>query len=324
MENGHAIALREKQEIVPLSGKDLHDRVQIIQRVIQAVMKKNVHYGQVFGGGDKSLWKPGAEVLRLTFHCDVKQEVEELRDGRDVGFRVKSFLYNPLDGSTVEVFAECWTNEEKFAWREAICAEEFEATDADLKRTKWKKTNGGDIVTINQIRTNPADQRNAVLQRAGKRSFVQVILRGTGASDCFSQELEEDDAIETTAKTVTTGTKTNGTAKPGMNLDGTLKSAKAATEEPRRPGQVVVEYGGKSLELGFWKTPADLALEKDWTKLTGYPCRFAYEEKESKGKVYKNLSFFQFLPKPDAQPEMFGDEAERMANEERAAMQAGA
>lgn len=312
-------AVYEAREVTPLSADALHSHVQIIQRVMAEVMKMGVHYGVIEGtGGKPSLWRPGAEAIRLAFHCDVRQEIELEKDGEDYGYRVKSLLFNPIDGSTVEGWGECWTSEEKFAWRASLCEEEFEATDAAHKRVKFKKDRDGEVFTLQQIRQNPADQRNAVLKRACTRSFREVILRGTAASDIFDQQLEEDDegAGEKKAESP------KQAAKPGVMVAGVFKSGTPANEKGKKPGKVEIESGGSVYVLGFWKTPADLAMEPDWSKFAGRACRFSFEARESGGRVYKNLTYLTFpAPADEKQPEMFGD---RMAEEEREAMRAGA
>jgi hypothetical protein len=54
-----------------------------------------------------------------------------------------------------------------------------------------------------QVRMNQSDIANTVLKMAKKRALVDAVLTITGASDCFSQDL--DDMDDTTREAVTEG-----------------------------------------------------------------------------------------------------------------------
>lgn len=307
--------------IVPLSAQEVYGQVQRIQQIIDMVMIEGVHYGIIPGTGERSLWKPGAEKIILTFHfVPTVVDLEDLGTGEEVRYRVKSALSDPLGNLLGEGVGECSSFEEKFAWREAICEEEWEAADPGLRRTKYKKGGEEGFFTVLQIRTNRADQLNSVLKRAKKRSLIDAVLTVTAASDCFKQELEEEEGAEQERK------KTQPAKQPaqaGKVLDGVFKSATPYSTEPKRPGKATIEHGSQTLDLGFWKTPGELALEKDWTKFAGKPCRFSFESKESKGKIYRNLTYLSFpAPADDNVSHLFPED--RMADEERAAMQQGA
>lgn len=307
---------RELTTVAPLTVQEVKQQVNRIQEIMGAVMKEGVHYGTIPGTGSKSLWKPGAEKIVLTFRLVPREEVEDLSSGNEVRYRVKTLLSGPNDNLLGEGFGECSSYEEKFAWREAICAEEWEATEPTLRRIKFKR-DGNSFLTINQIRTNPADQLNAVLKRAKKRSLVDAVLTVTAASDCFDQEIEEDEEEQPGEKKAEAPKQQ---AKAGAMLDGILKSATPCDGKAKKPGRVFIAYGNLTLDLGFWDTPADLVKEPDWRKLVDRPCRFSFSMTSSKGRDYKNLTFLQFIaPAEEKVDDLFpGD---RMAEEERAAMQ---
>ncbi len=309
-------------EITPLSTDRLKQRVQQIQQIMRQLMLNRVHYGIIPGTEKPSLWRAGAELLGLTFHLSGVPEVEQIGGEGEVAYRIITKLYDASGGLVSVGVGECSSSEEKFAWREAICQEEFDGTDPTLRRVKYRRDrDSGEILTVNQIHTNPADQRNAVLKRASTRSFREAILRGTAASDIFDQQLEEDDEPRGEKKLKE---QPQQQAKAGAMLDGIFKSANPADPKTKKPGQIIIESGaGMSTYrhvLGFWDTPADLVKELTWSKLVNRPCRFSFEAKESKGKIYRNLTFLQFLlPAEDKAGDLFG--SDRAADEERAAMQ---
>lgn len=135
MEHSTAVAVLASREIAPLSSRELEQRVQQIQQVMHAVMKLNVHYGKIPGTDKPSLWRPGAEILALTFHLSGAGEVEILREDGEIGYRVKTPLYDSHGRLIAVGWGECWTSEEKFAWRAALC-QEHDISEVALYRLK--------------------------------------------------------------------------------------------------------------------------------------------------------------------------------------------
>ena len=87
---------------------------------------------------------------------------------------------------------ECSSNEEKYKWRKAISQKEYDATPEDKRRIKFTYND-----EIKQIRTNVADTANTVLKMAKKRALVDAVLTVTGASDMFTQDIEDMDIPKT-------------------------------------------------------------------------------------------------------------------------------
>lgn len=173
----------------PFTAVELRAQVNLIQEVMQAVMKKDTHYGTIPGCKKPSLWKPGAEVLFATFRISVDPVVEDLSSHEEARFRVTAHAHNhgqPM-GSAV---GEASSNEEKYKWREMVCQEEFDATPEDRRRFKWKRGSHGNY-SIQQIRAEVADHRNTILKMAAKRAYVALALQVTAASDIFTQDIED-------------------------------------------------------------------------------------------------------------------------------------
>lgn len=173
----------------PLTAVEIRAQVNLIQEVMQAVMKKDTHYGTIPGCKKPSLWKPGAEVLFATFRISVDPIVEDLSSLEEARFRVTARAHNhgmPL-GSAV---GEASSDEEKYKWRQMVCQEEYDATPEDRRRTKWKDGRTGPYC-VQQIRTEVADHRNTILKMAAKRACVALALQVTAASDIFTQDIED-------------------------------------------------------------------------------------------------------------------------------------
>lgn len=175
-------------------------QVASIQKVIKAVMQEGVHYGQIPGTDQNSLYKQGSEVLLSAFHIAVEPDVEEVRtpDGH-IAYRIRCTGRHMQSGIVIGIgVGECSTAEEKYAWRAAVCDAEFDDTMPTHRRVKWNKGKKGyngapdaDPWSVKQVRTNPSDLANTCLKMAKKRAQIDMTLTSLAASDCFTQDLED-------------------------------------------------------------------------------------------------------------------------------------
>jgi hypothetical protein len=174
-----------------LTAKDMRQHVNLIQEVMKAVMKDGVHYGIIPGCQKPSLYKPGAEKIASTFRIAVTSDVEDLSNSDEKRYRVTCTAYG-IDGNRLgSSVGECSSNEEKYRWRKPVCEQEFEEADIDRKREKWIKTKDGNGMKIKQLRTEPSDLANTILQMADKRAYVAIVRKVTAASDVFTQDIED-------------------------------------------------------------------------------------------------------------------------------------
>lgn len=174
----------------PLTANAVVARTRLIQEVMKAVMKKDTHYGTIPGTPKPTLYKPGAEVLLVTFRiAPDSPEVQDLSTGDSIRYRViRRGLSN---GQIVAAgVGEASSDEEKYKWRKPTCEQEYDATPEDRRRAVWKRGKEGPY-ELKQVRTNPADVANTILKMADKRAFVAMTLLATAASDCFAQDLED-------------------------------------------------------------------------------------------------------------------------------------
>lgn len=182
------IVASKPQAVAPtLSAGEIRAQVNLIQEVMQAVMQKGQHYGVIPGCGDKpSLFKPGAEKLMSTFRLSAEPIVEDLSGPDEMRFRVTVRICSQLSGQFLGAgIGEASSNEEKYKWRRAYSANEFDKAPEDRRRVKYGKYED------KQVRTNPADVANTVLKMAKKRALVDGVLTVTAASDIFTQDIED-------------------------------------------------------------------------------------------------------------------------------------
>src|SRR5579859_7073665 len=216
-------ALELYQPGQPLTAVQIRAHVNLIQEVMRAVMKENTHFGIIPGCKKPSLWKPGAEVLFVTFHISVDPVVEDLSIEGEARFRVTARATSTNGIHLGAAVGEASSDEEKYKWREVICREEWDATPEDQRRTKWKRGREK-AYPVQQIRTEIADCRNTIVKMAFKRASVALALQVTGASDIFTQDIED-------LPTEMRDAAINGDAKPAENLPAEIKR-----KEPQSSG----------------------------------------------------------------------------------------
>jgi hypothetical protein len=192
------------------SIQEVVTRRRLIKELMRDVLIEGEHYGQIPGTSSKNvLLKPGAEQICVMFNLGSrieKEELVELENGhREYRLTVGLWHY-PTNTRVAEGVGSCSTMESKYRYRNTA---DFEVLDQqipnDAKEKKqyyralgfgMKKVEGrwvwvkyGD----EHKSENPdiADAYNTVLKMAEKRAFVNATLRATGASDFFTQDLEE-------------------------------------------------------------------------------------------------------------------------------------
>jgi hypothetical protein len=178
-------------EVHQFSALEIRQRVNLVQEVMRSIMKEDTHYGVIPGTKKPSLYKAGAEVLCVTFRIGDKYEVEDLTIDGMSRYRVRCIGVHQVTNIFLgEGLGECSSHEEKYKWRAAICPEEFEITPENLRRLKFAKWNNK-VEKKQQIRTESADQANTILKMACKRAKIAMTLNATGASDIFTQDIED-------------------------------------------------------------------------------------------------------------------------------------
>jgi len=250
------LVTKQSNELTTFSGETnaqmverLTSRVQLIQHVYRKIMIKDVDYGVIPGCGSRpALMKPGAEKLILAFQITptFQETIRDLGNGhREVIVKCTLTKNGEILG---EGLGSCSTMESKYRYRDASrkcpnCGqeaiikgkEEFGGGWVCFKKkggcgSKWQE--GDAVIESQQVgkieNTDPADQWNTVLKMSKKRSLIDADLTVLGASDIFTQDIDEN-----------------------LPLDN--KPVEAPTEEPKAQklaSVVLQEMNAKATEKG--------------------------------------------------------------------------
>lgn len=242
-----------------LTAADVRAQVNLMQDVMKEVMHDGTHYGTIPGTKSKSLYKAGAEKLMATFRLAGDPETEDLGGAGEVHYRVKVRLHTAGGQFVGAGIGECSSQEDKYAWRAAVCDEEWEDTPENRRRVKYAKWQGK-VEKKKQVRTNPADVANTILKMAKKRAQVDAVITATAASDIFTQDIE-DLPEEVVAEIV-------GQRKPSGAVQAAVQAA-AVADSPERDAaladfKAAAAKGTESLKA-YWKDadPAKRDLVRD-------------------------------------------------------------
>lgn len=178
-------------EVHRFSAVEIRERVNLVQSVMQGIMKRDTHYGTIPGTPKPTLYKPGAEVLCVTFRIAQEYQIADLGDQFTARFRITCIGRHQVTGIVLgEGVGECSSAEEKYKWRAAVCSEEFDLAPDHMRRIKFAKYKGN-VEKKTQVRTEAADLSNTVLKMACKRAMIAMTLNVTAASDIFTQDIED-------------------------------------------------------------------------------------------------------------------------------------
>jgi hypothetical protein len=240
-------------------------RVKKIRQIRDEVMQAGVHYGKIPGVKKDSLMKPGAETLCMAFALSPKFKTEESREGEHLECVVTCTLFGPSGAELGDGIGSCSTMESKYAYRKAekVCPECGKSAIIKGKEEYgggwvcFKKKDGcgakfkdGDQAIEGQqvgriANEDIADQYNTVRKMACKRAHVAATLFVTGASELFTQDVEDmpqhqrhDDRDAKPA------------AKPAPKAQPSSGNGKAPTEE---------EFDIAILDIGRAKTTDELS-----------------------------------------------------------------
>lgn len=200
----------------PLSVEDLIGQVNLIQKVMSAVMKDGEHYGVIPGCGKKpALLQPGAQKLLVTFRLAPEYAItEKMLDRGHREYQVLCTLKTIGSGSFVGQGAGSASSMEA-KWRFRVAPKTI--TDKPVPKSYWdlrqsdpakaqellggkgfstKKDDSGQWMIAEGSsekieHDNPADYYNTILKMACKRALVAATLTATAASDIFTQDVEE-------------------------------------------------------------------------------------------------------------------------------------
>ena len=239
-------------------------RAENLKRIVNEVFKSGVHYGSATGGrvGKPTLLKPGAEewlsIAGLVADFAPTERVRLTSDGENVPSLSITMRCELLDSNERMVavgFGGANTFETKFRWRKGkiACPECGKATINKNKPEygpgwacvkpfggcgkRWTNDDAFDAKAARQENEDPFDLHNNLLKYAEKRALIDAVLRVSGLSAFFTQDVEDmfdkgekteraedDDPFATPPKPKA---KVEPTATVSLDGDGKAKVAEA-------------------------------------------------------------------------------------------------
>lgn len=201
---------------------------EIADKVMQGPTKEHpggIHYGLIPGCGSKpTLLKPGAEILTTTFRLRpiIKESGEDVKiiflENGHRDYTVFCHIFNMADMEVATGVGSCSTMESKYRYRggEKKAVEEEDGSARPVPKEYWNLKKAGKldeaqtliggpgfsagkiggawvVCEVGEKTENPdiADVYNTVLKIAKKRAYIDGILSATGASERFTQDIEE-------------------------------------------------------------------------------------------------------------------------------------
>ena len=238
----------------PATAAEIRATVNLIQEVMQAVMKDGVHYGTIPGTTKPTLYKAGAEKILSTFRIGVDPEVEDLSTEDEARVRVRARGVHQSTGQYLGAgVGECSSNEDKYRWRATVSDAEWHATPEDRRRIKYARIRKSDDTgETRQVRTHPADIANTVLKMAKKRAQIDLCLTVTAASDVFAQDIE--DLLAEIRETVVASTDQTPPMRPRRRTSGAAPMTTQAAHPGDQPYRItkVVELKSGTNSNGAW------------------------------------------------------------------------
>lgn len=256
------------------SVTELVQRARLIDECYKRIMKRDIHFGVIPGTyGKPSLLKAGAEKLLSLFNLGATEPIikeKELPEGHREYLITINIIHYPTSRLVGTGLGLCSTMEKKYRYRNTA---DFEVLDEEIpgdareRKSEYRKEGYGMKkiegewawvhYTDSEASENPdlADMFNTVLKMAHKRALVAGALVVTGASDIFTQDIEdfadigkkEEKPEEKQGDTNTSSFKRKVTVQEGIEV--WESSVKDVIEKPSKSGKpyFIVELdNGKS------------------------------------------------------------------------------
>jgi len=161
----------------PFGVAEIRKRTHAVQEVMRGVMKEGTHFGTIPGTPKPSLWKAGAEVLCLTFRLAPLLDSRVTVDDPESEW---AYTGSRRDGTIVAGTCVGFFEVEASCTIQGLQGEVLSRCSArcNNRESKYRSLSLFDI-------------RNTVQKMAEKRAFVSAVLMATGASDIFTQDIED-------------------------------------------------------------------------------------------------------------------------------------
>lgn len=206
------------------------ERRKALNDWVNTQLREKVDFGKVPGTDKPTLLKPGAEKILQLYGCSVETETTHREQDIATGYlniEVAARAVSIQTGLVVGVgLGSCSTYESKYRWRWENWRDKRNAPPADQG---WEQANGkwGAYWRRRIENRDLFDQWNTVLKMAKKRALVDLALTISGASEMFTQDVEdmnlggeEEHPAPQSQQASEGGQATTAQAKPEKAADG--------------------------------------------------------------------------------------------------------
>lgn len=215
----------------------LQEQRSLLKEFVSKQLAKDRDYGVIPGTNKPSLYKPGAEKLRglfgLRFELDMTDKVLD-RQGNFAMYTYKAKVYR---GDILLAECEGSTNSQEKKYKERSVWIKDEKTNRSTKTTEI---------------TPVCDILNTLQKMAQKRAFVGAIILAVGASDFFSQDI--DDPEDARAINVVPKEQTSSAIPNVVNVSSEVQHNKPDNDGPQCCGRdmMVSKYEDQAFPGGYY------------------------------------------------------------------------
>lgn len=250
---------------------------EVLTNLYKSIMVKDVDYATLPGSNKPSCLKPGAELLSKVFNIRdeiTRTETVEHLDGENpyVQYRIVVTGYNGRGERITDGTGLASSLEPKYA-------KSMDTLLHKLQKRGEKVTNANVLAGV----------QNTILKMAAKRAYIDMVLRATGASRIFTQDVEDtvvdaaytDHGYSEKQGNTTESAQSQAEGKPmsenqrGRIMDG-LKAKMAkygdpfiqfySRKEPLLGEKVMVDNGTITISDMTWKEASSLLQNVIWQK----------------------------------------------------------
>jgi hypothetical protein len=283
---------------------------QVKKDFIEKALRKDLDFGVIPGSTKPALYKPGAEKLANIYgFAPVFEDMQTIEDWTGEAhngepffyYRQKCNLYKKGDRLVGSADGSCNSWEKKYRYREGqrLCPDCGQPTIFKSKPPKrgfycWLKKGGcGAQFQENDKRIteqetgqikNPdiCDVTNTILKMSQKRALVAAILITTGASDYFTQDIDDfisdPDIIDVPFTETPARPEPAPQARPASPIAQPVTMPAEPTANPNRPSQAMLDKYS-----GLYEQAKNLGLTVELIE----PNRITKEELAEKGKALR-------------------------------------
>lgn len=176
------IELKPERQTALALTRDAVDQLKqnriLLMEYVRSQLRQDVDFGIVPGTAKPSLYKPGGEKLRTLFslQTDTMMADKELdRPGNFAMFTYRTEVRDKYGNLLASCEGSCNSQEKKYRERKIYKWNE---------QTRRKEEVGAEPTPV-------CDVLNTLQKMAQKRSFVGAVILATGASDFFSQDIDD-------------------------------------------------------------------------------------------------------------------------------------